>query len=164
LRIEGAPSPLYLSWAVLYRQLDGDQRYVEINVNATVGMVAYRSGDFALGAKCYGIAIADFVTAKDKSTLAYGILMWLRERAAAGDALVGEEYAHLKPHLVAVTKFRKEPEVETMIEVIESDLRRAVLPNVARAGVSSDELQQTFAQFKPDRRVISLRDRVFEDL
>jgi tetratricopeptide (TPR) repeat protein len=131
---------------------------------ATLGMVAYRSGDFALGAKCYGIAIADFVTAKDKSTLAYGILMWLRERAAAGDALIGEEYARLKPHLVAVTKFSKEPEVETMIELLESDLRTAVLSNIARPGVSSDELQQTFAQFKPDRRVISLRDSIFEDL
>lgn len=131
---------------------------------ATLGMVAYRSGDYALGATCYGTAIADFVTAKDKSTLAYGILMWLRERAAAGDALIGEEYARLKPHLVAVTMFSKEPEVETMIELLESDLRTAVLPNVVRAGVSSDELQQTFAQFKPDRRVISLRDSIFEDL
>jgi len=131
---------------------------------ATLGMVAYRSGDFALGATCYGTAIADFFTAKDKSTLAYGILMWLRERAAAGDALVGEEYERLRPHLAAITKFSKEPEVETMIELLESDLRTRMLPNFVRAGVSSDELHQTFAQFKPDRRVISLRDRIFEDL
>lgn len=133
---------------------------------ATLGMVAYRSGDFALGATCYGTAVADFSTTKDKSTMAYAILMWLRERVIAGDSQAAEDYTHIKPRLTALTRRGKEPEVETVIELLEADLSKPGLLdiNTVQSCVPRDDLHQAFTQFKPDRKVVTLRDRYLEDL
>lgn len=131
---------------------------------ATLGLVAYRCGDFTLGASCYGTAIAEFVQAKDKPTLAYAILMWLRERAVAGDRSVREDFATIKPQLVAVTKLGKEPEVETMLDIVEADLARSDAYHQPSTAVPQERLQEAYAHFKPDRKSLSLRERLFEDM
>lgn len=53
---------------------------------ATIGLIAYRTGDSDLGAELYERAIAQARAKKDMSRLAVGLINWAAEAIAAGDS------------------------------------------------------------------------------
>lgn len=131
---------------------------------ATLGLVAYRSGHVALGAQCYGTATAQFVKQKDRPTLALAILFWIRELARSGSPHAAEDFQYIKRHLRPILQGRREPDIESMLELIERELASPPMFSLSAASIEPERLQQTFARFTPDRAIVSLRNRFLESV
>lgn len=129
---------------------------------ATLGLIAYRAGDLALGKECYGTTVAHFVKEKDRSSVLLATLFWLRETALAGSKTAYEDLDYVRKQYRRVKTLKKEPEIESMIGLLEDELARSSIFPLSTPQLDVAKLHQAFAQFTPNRDVVTLRNRFIE--
>lgn len=131
---------------------------------ATLGLIAYRSGDHAQGALGYSTALAHFVTQKNAPSAVLASLFWMRELERIGDPSVPAELAYIKQHMLRFTRGKPEPEIKSMLSQIEGTLAQAELNLPATADKVDQAVRDLYGQFETSREATSLRGRFFDYL
>lgn len=93
----------------------------DLHILATVGLVAYRLGDFQLGGEAYSLSIAGFVIKRDLPSAALAALYCIREQIRARLPGVKNEFDRIKRILTRMTDKALDPEIQTMLLLAESE-------------------------------------------
>jgi tetratricopeptide (TPR) repeat protein len=117
---------------------------------ATVGLIAYRLGDYELGAKAYGAALAKFVKLKNAPSTLLASLYWLRELARIGDLTVEENLIFIKKNLSRFAGVRPEPEIQSMLELVEADVAQKDLAMRPKDEIVAYDLRKLFDRLSRD--------------
>lgn len=99
-------------------RFDSDRAYLL----ATLGLIAYRSGNIEAGARAYGLSIAWLVKQKEHEAVIRAYLYWLREAVRVGQ-VQGEEEMHSAKKLIDRLPDREtENEVPGLLEAIQLEI------------------------------------------
>ena len=131
---------------------------------ATLGLIAYRSGDHASGAMGYGTALSHFIQQKNAPSAVLAMLFWMRELARLGDPSVPKGLEYIKKHLLRITKGQPEPEIDAMLRCVENEVAQQRLPMPAVVEEVVPQVRELYEHFQPSREVVKLRDQFFEEL
>lgn len=120
---------------------------------ATLGLVAYRSGDATTGRGCYAHAIRMLLKEKQPRAAALGSLFWLREeyRVAPG-AETDQVHEAVKKAIPKITQGDSSPEIVSMLEAIERE-----------KGVAGSSAIDASRNESCRSRIISLADKFIPD-
>lgn len=133
-------------------------------LTATLGLIAYRAGDHVLGALGYKAALAHFVKQKNAPSAMLGSLFWLRELVRIGDPSAPADLEYIKRNLLRFTGGKPEPEIQSMLRLIEGALAQGELPIPVESDVVFGDARNVFERFEPSLEIPDLRGRFFEHL
>ena len=129
---------------------------------ATIGLIAYRSGDTELGELSYRAAVTRFVNDKDAPSATLATLFWLRELARLGDPSVETDLAYIKRNLMRLTANRSEPEITSMIEAVEVKLAQGSLAIAPPEAAFAEDARDVFQRFNPPVSATGSRGRFLD--
>lgn len=131
---------------------------------ATLGLIAYRSGDPDRGARGYRAALAHFVNQKNAPSAVLASLFWLRElhRVQDPSALLLLEY--VKANRLRFTKGRPEPEIESMLQTLEAEVAQEAFAMPPSDRAPDEKLHKAFASFEPAHNVPDLSTTFLEHI
>lgn len=137
---------------------------------ATLGLIAYRGGNAALGSELYAEAAAWFAGKKDKFSTTMASLHWIREEARMGSVGVADELEAMKKLVIRWHNPETAPEIFGLLDLIEFEIsnytacpiRAGLVPSV----IPADELKGLSRAFQVPsaarqlaRRSIELREK-----
>lgn len=131
---------------------------------ATTGLIGYRRGDHELGALGYSKALEHFVKQKNAPSAVLASLFWIRELARIGDATVEADLAYIKRHMLQITGGKPQPEIESMMNLLERTLAQSELPLPVMIGNVDPETRALYAQLESSQEAVDLRRRFFDHL
>lgn len=123
---------------------------------ATMGLIAYRSGDPELGAQGYRAAMAHFVKQKNVPSVVLASLFWLRELHRAQDPSAPAILQYLKNNRLRFTKGLPEPEIESMMRTLETEISQGSFDLPPTEGVPDEALRKVFHSFEAMHNVPEL--------
>lgn len=124
---------------------------------ATVGLIGYRHGDCELGALAYSKALEHFVKQKNAPSAALASLFWIRELVRIGDPTVLADLAYIKRHMPQITGGKPQPEIESMLDLLERTLAQSELLLPAIIGNVDRETRALYAQLESSQGTVDLR-------
>lgn len=130
---------------------------------ATAGLIGYRRGDHELGALGYSKALEYFVKQKNAPSAVLASLFWIRELARIGDPAVAADLAYIKQHMLRFTRGKPQPEIESMLSLLERTLAQSELPLPVTSGNVDSETRAVYAQLESGQEAVDLRRWHFFD-
>lgn len=131
---------------------------------ATIGLIAYRLGDYSLGALGYRAALAHFVKQKNAPSAMLASLYWLRELVRIGDTSAQTDLLYVKENLLRFTGGRPEPEINSMLRLVEDSLAQTTLPIYSEGDIPHSDARALFERFEPSSEIPDLRQQFLEHL
>lgn len=136
----------------------------DAHMAATMGLIAYRSGLPDLGEQYYGTAVAKFLADKNVDSILLASLYWIREMARYDPGRARLDFDYVKKTSYKLLGGRRDPEVESMLEVIEAEIGQEVLVSVPFMSDNRGEISSVFDSFSIGRNVVAIRSRLLEEM
>ena len=108
-----------------WEDLQGAIKYEkgQAHLLATLGLLAYRSGQPDVGLRAYGLSIAWLVQKKERTSAARAYLYWLRESVRIGSTDGIKELEEVRQAVSRWPRLEQESEVRGLIQAVESELQ-----------------------------------------
>lgn len=137
--------------ALKHNELDEDYPVLY----ATLGLAAYRNGDFDTGRECYVRAIEDLTKEKRLKTAASASLFWIREelRINPSSESTLALFDQIKKMMPKITKGEKNPEIDSMLEYLDvfAGVANIDLPQVVVEREGAEEIMELADTYLPNR-------------
>lgn len=143
---------------------DGCSADIRPYLVATVGLIGYRRRDHELGALGYSAALAHFVKQKNMPSAILASLFWMRELQRIGDPAVAADIAYIKQHKLRFTLGKPQPEIESMLMLLEGTLAQSELPLPVTSGIVDSEARSVYTRFESSQETADLRRRFLDHL
>ncbi|AWH54442.1 hypothetical protein C1924_15270 [Stenotrophomonas sp. ESTM1D_MKCIP4_1] len=122
---------------------------------ATLGLAAYRNGNFDTGRECYVRAIEDLTKEKRLKTAASASLFWIREelRINPSSESTLALFDQIKKMMPRITKGEKNPEIDSMLEYLDAfaGVANIDLPQVVVERDGAEEIMELADTYLPNR-------------
>lgn len=112
------------SYRDILAALNGQDGPGDPHLLATLGLLAYRSNDTALGALCYGSALSWFIDQKSILSAVLASLYWIRETRHFDLKGAQQDLEFIKSNIGRMSKGQRDPEIASMINYLDAALRK----------------------------------------